>query len=108
MRSTFRPLLFPDAFPFQFGDFFEEAMQFLVSIHRLSNAGFPWLGDAELSGFAVVALDQVQGGVQFAAGAVASGLAAFARTNRQGSAQQPVVVNLSLIHISEPTRQAEI
>src|ERR1035441_9637851 len=93
MPSTSRPFLFPDAFPFQFGNFFEEALEFLVIVHRLSDAGFPWLGNAELSRLATVALDQIQGGVQLAAGAVTGSLAALASAHRQGSAQQPVVVS---------------
>src|SRR5674476_1402073 len=47
--STSRPSLFPDAFPFQLGNLFEEALEFLVIAHRLSDAGFPWLVKAELS-----------------------------------------------------------
>jgi hypothetical protein len=88
-----RHFLLPHALPFEFGDFFDEALQLLVIVNRLPDAGFPRLGDAELSRFTVVALDQIQGGVQFAVRAVAGGLAALASANRQGSAKQPVVVS---------------
>src|SRR6266567_1792874 len=91
--SASRHFLLPHALPFEFGDFFDEALQLLVIVHRLPDAGFPRLGDAELSRFSVVALDQIQGSVQFAVGAVAGGFATLARTNRQGSAKQPAVMN---------------
>src|ERR1035437_4997395 len=91
--SASRHFLLPHALPFEFGDFFDEALQFLVIVHRLPDAGFPRFGDAELSRFSVVALDQIQGGVQFAVRAVAGSLATLATTNRQGAAKQPVVVS---------------
>src|SRR5437660_7556256 len=91
--SVSRHFLLPQALPFEFGDFFDEALQLLVIVHRLADAGFPRLGDAELSRFSVVALDQIQGGVQLAVSAVAGGLATLATTDRQGSAKQPVVVS---------------
>src|SRR4030095_3498987 len=90
--SVSRHFLLPHALPFEFGDFFDEALQLLVIVHRLPDAGFPRLGDAELSRFSIVALDQIQRSVQFAVGAVAGGLATLATTNGQGSAKQPVVV----------------
>jgi hypothetical protein len=40
-------------------------------------------------------LDQIQGGVQLAIGAVAGGFATFAATNGQSSAKQPGVVSKS-------------
>src|ERR1035437_10345510 len=91
--SVSRHFLLPHALPFEFGDFFDKALQLLVIVHRLPDAGFPRLGDAELSRFSIVALDQIQGGVQFAVRAVAGGLAPLANTNRKGSAHQPVVVS---------------
>src|ERR1019366_5122482 len=90
--SVSRHFLLPHALPFEFGDFFDEALQLLVMVHRLPDAGFPRLGDAELSWFTVVALDQIQGGVQLAVRAVAGGLATLATANRQGTAKQPVFV----------------
>src|SRR5919198_1232764 len=90
--SASRHFFLPHAFPFEFGDFFDEALQFLVIVHRLPDAGFPGLGNADLSRLSVVALDQIEGCVQFALGAVAGGLATLATTNRQSSAKQPVVV----------------
>src|ERR1039457_6419787 len=90
--SVSRHFFLPHALPFEFGDFFDEALQLLVIDHRLPDAGFPRLGDAELSRLTVVALDQIQGGVQFAVSAVAGGFATLAPTDRQGSAKQPVVV----------------
>ena len=89
----FRRFLLPHALPFEFGDFFDEALQLLVIVHRLPDAGFPRLGDAELSRVTVVALDQIKGGVQFAFRAAAGRFAALATTNRQGTAKQPVVVS---------------
>src|ERR1035441_3388495 len=93
--SWSRHFLLPHALPFEFGDFFDEALQFLVIVYRLPDAGFPRLGDAELSWSSIVALDQIQGGVQLAVGAVAGGLATFAATNGQSSAKQPGVVSKS-------------
>src|SRR5260370_13747505 len=92
--SVSRHFLLPHALPFEFGDFFDKALQLLVIVHRLPDAGFPRLGDTELSRFSVVALDQVQRGVQFAVGAVAGGLATLARTNRPRSAEQPAVMKV--------------
>src|ERR1017187_2609388 len=91
--SASRHFLLPHALPFEFRDFFDEALQLLVIVHRLPDAGCPRLGDAELSRFTVVTLDQIQRGVQLAVSAVAGGLATLATTNRQGSAKQPVVVS---------------
>src|SRR2546426_8520126 len=91
--SASRHFLLPHAFPFEFGDFFDEALQFLVIVHRLPDAGFPRLGDAELSRVSVAALDQIQGGVQLAVSAVAGGLATLATTKRQRFAKQPVVIS---------------
>jgi len=88
-----RHFLLPHALPFEFGDFFDEALQLLVIVHRLPDARFPRLGNAALSRFSVVALDQIQGGVQIPARAVAGRLAALAGTNRQGSAKEPFVVS---------------
>ena len=88
-----RHFLLPHALPFEFGDFFDEALQLLVIVHRLPDAGFPRFWDAELSRFTVVTLDQIQGGVQFAVRAVACGFTAFASTNRQSTAKQPVVMS---------------
>src|ERR1035441_2914232 len=99
MPSISRPFLFPHAFPLQFGHFFEEALQFLVIVHSLTDAGFPWLGDAKLSGFAVVALDQIKGGVQFAAGAVTGGFAALATSRRQGRSEEHTSELQSLRHL---------
>jgi len=91
--SASRHFLVPHAFPFEFGDFLDEALQFPVIVHRLPDARFPRLRDTELSRFPVVALDHIQGGVQFAVSAVASGFTTLATTNRQSSAKQPVVVS---------------
>src|SRR5260370_34106659 len=91
--SVSRHFLLPHALPFEFGDFFDEALQLLVIVHRLPDAGFPRLGDAELSRFTVVALNQIQRGVQCAVGAVAGGLATLATTNRPGSAKHALVIS---------------
>src|ERR1017187_6169646 len=91
--SVSRHFLLPHALPFEFGDFFDGALQLLVIVHRLPDAGFPRLGDTELSRFTVVALDQIQRGVQIAVRAVAGGLTALATTNRQSTAKQPSVVS---------------
>ena len=58
--SASRHFLLPHALPFEFGDFFDEALQFLVIVYRLPDAGLPRLGDTELSRFTVVALNQIQ------------------------------------------------
>jgi hypothetical protein len=96
--SAWRLLVFADAFPFEFGDFFDEALHFLVIVHRLADAVFPGFGDADLPRFAIMTLNQIQRGVQFTAGAAAVWLAASAGTDRQGSAQEPAIVGES----SEP------
>src|SRR5450759_4678452 len=49
--SASRHFLLPHALPFEFGDFFDEALQLLVIVHRLPDAGCPRLGDTELSRF---------------------------------------------------------
>src|ERR1035437_8238821 len=91
--SVSRHFLLPHALPSEFGDVFDEALQLLVMVHRLPDAGLPRLGDAELSRLSIVALDQIQGGVQLAVRAVAGGLATPAATNPQRSADQPAVVS---------------
>jgi hypothetical protein len=58
-----RLFLFPEAFPFEFGDFFDEALHLLVIVHRLADAVFPGLGNADLPRFAVVTLNQIKRGV---------------------------------------------
>src|SRR5258708_34185664 len=88
--SVSRHFLLPHALPFEFGDFFDEALQLLGIVHRLPDAGFPRLGDAELSRFTVVALNQIQRGVQCAVGAVADGLGTLRHTDRQSAANRPV------------------
>jgi hypothetical protein len=93
--SWSRHFLLQHALPFEFGDFFDEALQFLVIVYRLPDAGLPRLGDAELSWSSIVALDQIQGVVQLAVGAVAGGFATFAATNGQSSAKQPVAESKS-------------
>jgi hypothetical protein len=95
---------FADAFPLEFGDLFDEALHFLEIVHRLTDTLFPEFGDAELSRFAIMALDQIQRGVQFAAGAATVGLAALARTDGQGSAKEPVIVD----ELSEPGTKASL
>jgi hypothetical protein len=91
-------LVFADAFPLEFGDFFDEALHFLVIVHRLADAVFPGSGDADLPRFAIMTLNQIQRGVQFAAGAAAVWLATTAGTDRQGTAEEPVIVG----ELSEP------
>ena len=96
--SARRLLVFADALPFHFGDFFDEALHFLVIVHRVADTVYPGFGNADLSRFAVMALNQIQRGVRFAAGATAVGLATFARTDRQGSPQEPAIMG----QLSEP------
>ena len=51
------PLL--ETFPFQFGDFLNEALHLLVVTHGLAHALPPWLGDANLAQLAGMTLHQV-------------------------------------------------
>lgn len=76
----------------------------MVIVHRLADAVFPWFWNADLPRFAVVTLNQIKRGVQFAVGAAAVRFAALAGTDRQGSAQEPVIVD----QLSEPGTKAPL
>jgi hypothetical protein len=86
-------LAFLEAFPFEFGDLFDESLHFVIIAHRLTDAVFPLLGDRKLAQLPLAALDQVEGSVEFAASAMAIGFAAGPTTNREGSAQEPGVMD---------------
>jgi len=83
-------LPFLEPFPFQFGDFFEEALQLPVVADGVAHPVLPSLRDANLAQLAVVTLQQIDGRMRFAVGAVAVGFAALAGAIRQRSAKQPL------------------
>jgi hypothetical protein len=83
-------LPFLEPFPFQFRNFFDHLLHEPIVVHGLTDALLPSLGDADLAQLAGVALNQVQGLVQFAFGAVAIGFAAPAGAFRQGAAKKPL------------------
>ena len=64
--------------PLQFGHFFNEPLHFLVVFHAAADALAPGFGNTVLTIFSVMALNQIQGLVQFAPGAAAVRLAALA------------------------------
>jgi len=84
------PLL--QASPFQFGNFLNETVHFLVVRNGLTHSLAPGLGDANLAQLAGMTLHQIDGLVQLAVGAmaVAVGLAALAGTLGEGAAKQPL------------------
>jgi hypothetical protein len=84
------PLL--QASPFQFGNFLNEALHFLVVRNSSTHSLAPGLGNANLAQLARMTLNQVHGLVQLAVGAMALavGLAALAGTLGDGAAQQPL------------------
>src|ERR1035437_1589015 len=82
------PLL--ETFPFQFGDFLDEALHLLVVGNGLAHAFPPWLGDADLAKFAGMTLHQVHRLVQLALGAMAVGYAALAGTFRKSAPKEPL------------------
>src|ERR1039458_2074960 len=84
------PLL--QASPFQFGNFLNETLHFLVVRNGLTHTLAPDLGDANLAQHAGMTLHQVDGLVQLAVGAmaVAVGLAALAGTLGESAAKQPL------------------
>ena len=102
--SACRLLVCADAFPFELGDFFDEALHFLVIVHRLADTVYPGFGDAGLSRFAIMALSQIQRGVRFSVGATAVGLATLARTDRQSSPQEPAIMG----QLGEPGTKAPL
>src|ERR1035441_9944877 len=90
MRGSGLPLL--QSSPFQFGNFLNETLHFLVVRNGLTHSLAPDLGDANLAQLAGMTLHQVDGLVQLAVGAmaVAVGLAALAGTLGEGAAKQPL------------------
>src|SRR5208283_3464576 len=83
-------LPFPEPFPFQFGNLFDHLLHEPIVVHRLTDALLPSLRYADLALLAGVALNQIQGLVQFASGAAAIGFAALARALGQGAAEEPL------------------
>src|SRR5216683_5195890 len=82
------PLL--ETFPFQFGDFLNEALHLLVVCNGLAHALTPWLGDANLAQLAGMALHQIHRLVQLAVGAMTVGFAAFAGTFGERATKKPL------------------
>ena len=83
-------LPFPQTLPFQFRDFFDQALHLLVIMDRLSNSLLPRLGDANLTEFAGMTLHQVQGLVGFPLGAMAIRFAALAGAWGERAAKKPL------------------
>src|ERR1022692_4842064 len=79
--------------PFQLRDFFQQALQQLIVLDGLPNTRLPGLRDTGLARLSAVALNQIQGPMEFAFGAMAGGLAALARPLRQSSAKKPAAGN---------------
>ena len=75
-------LAFPffQTLPFQLGNLFHELLHLLVVVDGLANAWVPSLGDTDLAQFPLVALDQIQGGMELALGTTAGRFAALAAT----------------------------
>src|ERR1019366_573463 len=82
------PLL--ETFPFQFGDFLDEALHLLVVGNGFAHAFPPWLGDANLAQLAGMTLHQVHRLVQLALGAMTVGFAALAGTFRKSTPKKPL------------------
>src|SRR5712691_10299564 len=81
------PLL--ETLPFQFGDFFDSPLHVLILFHGPADSLVPSLGDTELARLSLVTLHQVQGLMQCALGAPATGIAALTGAFRQVAAQKP-------------------
>ena len=92
-RRTVLFLSLLQALPLQFGNFLDQSLHLLVIVDRLANPLLPVLGDTDLTHLAVMALDQVQGGVQLAPGTTAVGLSALAGADRQGPAKEPLALS---------------
>ena len=65
----------------------------LIVLDGLPNTRLPGLRDTGLARLPAVALNQIQGPMEFAFGAMAGGLAALARPLRQSSAKKPAAGN---------------
>lgn len=83
-------LPFLEASPFQFGDLVDETLHFLVVGNGLADVGLPELWDAALAEFAGVALDEVEGGMAVALGAMTVGFAALAGAVGERAAEKPM------------------
>src|ERR1700721_2656622 len=89
-RRSKSGLLLLEAFPFQFGNFIDEALHFLVVGNGLTDSLAPRFGYANLAQLPSVTLHQVHRLVQLAVRAMAVGLTALAGTLREGAAKQPL------------------
>ena len=78
-----------EAFPFQFGNFFDQPLHQPIVVYGLANPLLPSLGNADLAKLARVALHQVQGLMKLAFGATAIRFAALASAFRQSAAEKP-------------------
>jgi hypothetical protein len=58
-RRTALLLSLPQALPLPLGEFFDQRLHLLVVLNRLADAFFPSLGDTNLAGFSLVALDKI-------------------------------------------------
>src|ERR1022692_3688326 len=79
--------------PFQFGDFFQQALYLLIVLNGLANPWLPRLWHKDLTGLATMALNQIQRLMEFTRGAMAGGLAALARALRQSATKKPAAGN---------------
>ena len=79
-----------ETFPFQLGNFTEEAQYFLVLGDCLANRALQRLGNAQLACLAVMALHKIQGRVAFAVGTMAIWLATLAGALGERTAQEPL------------------
>jgi len=86
-RSAF-PFL--EALPLQFGDFLDQLLHRVIIVDGLVDASLPILGKAQLAELALVALDEIEGVMQLAVGAVAGGFAALTGASGERAAQEPV------------------
>ena len=93
MPRALVPLVFLQAFPLELGDLLDESLHLLVIAHRLMDPVFPLLGDRKLAQLPLAALDQVEGSVEFAPSAMAVRFAAHTVTEREGSPQEPSVMD---------------
>ncbi|PYT68313.1 MAG: hypothetical protein DMG39_21620 [Acidobacteria bacterium] len=81
-------MLYP--FPFQFGNFFDPLLHQVIVINRLANALVPCSRDTNLAKLALLALNQVQGLMQLAAGAATIWFPALTCSLRERAAEEPL------------------
>jgi len=79
--------------PLDLGQFFQQLLDFLITLNVLADAFFPFLGHEHLAGLATPALHQVQRAVQFPVGTATIRFATAAPTHRQRAAQKGLAGN---------------